>query len=88
MFKAMKPGNKYFVINTDEPYAKALYEVLKAGQIAKGEWPEGDITFEEWLKTFPVHRSNTTVIVKPYMGMTEDEKRKFMSDIAYLINLF
>lgn len=43
----------YFVINIDEPYAKVIYEVLKAGQIAKGQWPEGDITFEEWKqKTF------------------------------------
>jgi len=50
MKKIMKPGNKYFIINTDEPYAKAIYEVLKAGQIAKGEWPEGDISFEEWIK--------------------------------------
>ena len=50
MKKQMKPGRNYFVINIDEPYAKAIYEVLKAGQIAKDEWPEGDITFEEWVK--------------------------------------
>ena len=50
MKKEMKLGNKYFIINIDEPYAKDIYEVLKAGQIAKGEWPEGDITFDEWVK--------------------------------------
>jgi len=48
MLKIMKPGRKYFIINLDEPYAEEIYQVLKAGQIAKGEWPEGDITFEEW----------------------------------------
>jgi len=50
MKKWMKPGNKYFIINIDEPYAEKIYQVLKEGQIAKGEWPEGDISFEEWVK--------------------------------------
>lgn len=48
MRKRMKPEREYFIINIDEPYAKEIFEVLKRGQIAKGEWPEGDITFEEW----------------------------------------
>lgn len=48
MFKKTKPGNNYFIINIDEPYAEDIYRVLKAGQEKKGEWPEGDITFEEW----------------------------------------
>lgn len=50
MLKVMKPGKHYFIIRIDEPYAKAIYEVLKCGEIAKGEgnWPEGDISFEEW----------------------------------------
>lgn len=48
MLKDMKPGNEYFIINIDEPYAEQIYEVLKAGQMAKGEWPEGDISFQEW----------------------------------------
>jgi hypothetical protein len=50
MEKQMKPYRKYFIINIDEPYAKKIYEVLKQGQMAKGEWPEGDISFEEWKK--------------------------------------
>ena len=37
MLKPMKPGRRYIQINVDEPYAKAIYEVLKAGQIAKGD---------------------------------------------------
>lgn len=54
MKKYMKPGQRYFIINIDEPYARAIYEVLKAGQIAKGRWPEGDISFEEWIRaTWP-----------------------------------
>lgn len=49
----MESRRNYFIINIDEPYAKAVYEILKAGQIAKGEWPEGDISFEEWkIQTF------------------------------------
>lgn len=50
MLKPMKPGRNYMIINIDEPYAEQVYEILKAGQMAKGEWPEGDITFEEWKK--------------------------------------
>lgn len=47
--KTVKPGRKYFIINTDEPYAAEVYDALKRGQTAKGAWPEGDITFEEWM---------------------------------------
>ncbi len=48
--KEAKPGRNYFVINIDEPYAEKIYDVLKKGQTAKGKWPEGDISFEEWKK--------------------------------------
>lgn len=48
MLIEMKPGEEYFVINIDEPYAEEIFEVLKRGQIAKDKWPEGDITFKEW----------------------------------------
>ncbi|MGA3208552.1 MAG: hypothetical protein ABSE05_12105 [Syntrophales bacterium] len=48
--KKEKPGKNYFVINTDEPYAEKIYEILKKGQTSKGKWPEGDISFEEWKK--------------------------------------
>ncbi len=48
MRKSMKPGRKYFIINIDEPYAEEIFEVLKRGQMAKGKWPEGDISFEAW----------------------------------------
>ncbi len=55
MLKAMKPGRRYFIINIDEPYAEKIFEILKQGQIDKGEWLEGDISFEEWKKqTFGV----------------------------------
>lgn len=50
MLKEMKPGRRYFVINIDEPYAKAIYEVLKHGETVKWAWSEGDISFEEWVK--------------------------------------
>lgn len=54
MKKEMKPGNYYFTINIDEPYAEEIYEVIKKGQIAQAQWPEGDISFLEWVKkTWP-----------------------------------
>ena len=63
MKKGMKYGRMYFIINTDEPYAGAIYDVLKAGQIAKGQWPEGNLTFEEWhLQTFGTLPSNNSGI--------------------------
>lgn len=49
MLKQLKPGHKYLVCNLDEPYVEEVYEVIKKGQMAKGEWPEGDISFEEWV---------------------------------------
>jgi hypothetical protein len=53
MRKEFKPGHRYFIVNIDEPYAREIFEVLKRGQIAKNEWPEGDISFEEWqVQTF------------------------------------
>jgi len=51
MLKQLKPDNLYFVIKINEPYAREIFEVLKAGQIAKDDWPEGDITFEEWVSS-------------------------------------
>ena len=50
MRKTMKPGRRYFIINIDEPYAEDIYKVLKKGQMKKGQWPEGDISFKEWVK--------------------------------------
>jgi len=56
MLKKMKSGRKYFIINIDEPYAETIYSLLKIGQIwkskisGKDEWPEGDISFDEWKK--------------------------------------
>jgi len=48
MKKELKRFREYFIINIDEPYAQEIFDVLKRGQMAKGEWPEGDISFEEW----------------------------------------
>jgi hypothetical protein len=50
MLKFMKPGRKYIIINVDEPYAKIVFEILKYGQMEKDQWPEGDISFEEWTE--------------------------------------
>jgi hypothetical protein len=54
MLKQIKPDQLYFVIKINEPYAKKIFEVLKAGQIEKEDWPEGNNkTFKEWvLDTF------------------------------------
>ena len=48
MRKEIKEGRCYFIINTDEPYAEAVYAVLKCGQQMKKEWPEGNVSFDEW----------------------------------------
>jgi len=54
MRKELKPGRYYIVVNLDEPYAPELYDVIKRGQTAKGQWPEGDISFREWVEeTWP-----------------------------------
>ena len=54
MRKWIKPGRRYFIINIDEPYAEEIFKVLKRGQMKKGQWPEGNISFEEWKKlTWP-----------------------------------
>ncbi len=50
MQKKMKPGRRYFIINIDEPYAEQIFEVLKWGQMSQNKWPEGDISFSEWIK--------------------------------------
>ena len=55
MLKNLKLGNRYIIVNIDEPYAEQIYEILKQGQQAKDDWPEGDISFEEWCaETFGV----------------------------------
>ena len=65
MLKEMKPGREYFIINIDEPYAEDLYEILKKGQMEKGEWPEGDISFEQWkLLTFHHNKRRGGVYVE------------------------
>lgn len=63
MLKEIKPGRKYLIVNIDEPYAEEMYEILKKGQMKKGEWPEGDISFAEWKRqTF----GNDEPIIKPF----------------------
>lgn len=50
MLKQLKPDQLYFVIRINENYAKKIFDVLKAEQIANNDWPEGpDITFEQWV---------------------------------------
>lgn len=50
MLKQLKPDHLYFVIDVKEPYAEKIFEVLKAGQLEKDDWPEGKhITFKEWV---------------------------------------
>jgi hypothetical protein len=50
MLKQIKPNHLYMIIDIKEPYIEKLFEILKAGQIEKDDWPEGkDITFKEWI---------------------------------------
>jgi len=58
MLKQMKPGRRYFIINIDEPYAEAIFAVLKCGEQMKRRSEseearireEFDVTFEEWIE--------------------------------------
>jgi len=50
MLKQIKPDHLYMIVDIKEPYIEKLFEVLKAGQIEKEDWPEGDISFEQWVK--------------------------------------
>ena len=50
MLKQIKPDRLYFIIDVKEPYANKIFEVLKEGQMALNDWPEGkDITFRDWI---------------------------------------
>jgi len=50
MLKQLKPDHLYMIVDIKEPYIEKLFQVLKAGQIKKGDWPEGpDITFIQWV---------------------------------------
>ncbi len=85
MEKNMKSGRKYFIINIDEPYAEQIYDVLKAGQTAKGQWPEGDISFDEWKEqTFGANQSELKAFrVDDYQTVAArslDEAKRFYID--------
>jgi hypothetical protein len=50
MLKQLKPDRLYFIINIDESYAPRIFEVLKEEQTKKGQWPEGNISYREWVE--------------------------------------
>ncbi|HQF36725.1 MAG TPA: hypothetical protein PLL26_03760 [Candidatus Dojkabacteria bacterium] len=50
MLKQLKPDHLYMIIDIKEPYIEKIFEILKAGQIEKGDWPEGDIDFKTWVE--------------------------------------
>ena len=50
MLKQLKPDHMYMIVDIRENYIEKLFEVLKAGQIEKNDWPEGNITYREWVK--------------------------------------
>ena len=56
-FEGRSMRRKYIIINIEEQYAKKVFKILKRGQIKKGLWPEGNISFDQWKKTeFPERR--------------------------------
>ena len=85
MRKEMKQGRKYFLINIDEPYAKKIYAVLKEGQMAKGEWPEGVIDFEEWKRQTFEGRSNRTKEIKTTGEQISDLERR-IGHLEYMLS--
>ncbi|HOD61970.1 MAG TPA: hypothetical protein PKG96_07710 [Bacilli bacterium] len=50
MLKQLKPDRLYFIINIDESYASRIFEVLKEEETKRGNWPEGDISYREWVE--------------------------------------
>lgn len=76
MRKILKPGRRYFIINIDEPYAEDIYKVLKKGQMKKGEWPEGNISFEEWKKqTWPEENHSSKEDVNTFRESRKNVER-------------
>jgi hypothetical protein len=70
MRKEIREGKRYFIISIDEPYAREIYEILKKGQTAKGEWPEGDISFEKWIDlTWPEIHCTGCRHLNPFQGV-------------------
>lgn len=90
MRKCMKPGRQYFIINIDETYAPIIYEILKYGQMQKGEWPEGDISFDEWKKITFCFRWKDEILItnvdmmkcieKIYNGGDKEEARQLVKE--------
>lgn len=77
MRKIIKPGRRYFIINIDEPYAEEIYKVLKKGQMKKGEWPEGNISFEEWKKqTWPEDNHSSKADVDTFRESRKNVKNQ------------
>jgi hypothetical protein len=73
MLKNMKPGNHYIIVNIDEPYAEEIYEVLKRGQKDKDDWPEGEISFREWLEeTFGIEEFWQCTECGNYLPLSEN----------------
>ena len=50
MLKQIKPDCLYFIIRIDEPYAEKVYQVLKEEQTKLGDWPEGNVSYREWVE--------------------------------------
>ena len=50
MLKQLKEDRLYFIVNIDEPYAQRIFEVLKEEETKRGNWPEGDISYREWVE--------------------------------------
>lgn len=42
-----KSKNTYLVVNTDEPYAGQVADLIEAGEKRKGTWDHGDKTLRE-----------------------------------------
>lgn len=49
MLKQLKPDHLYMIVDIKEPYIEKIFKVLKAEQTKLNNWPEGDITFREWI---------------------------------------
>ena len=48
MREQVKSSQAYIVVGIDHPLIENIYEILKCGEMEKGDWRKGDISFEQW----------------------------------------
>ena len=48
MIEQFKSSQAYIAVGIDHPLIENIYAILKRGEMDKGDWQKGDISFEQW----------------------------------------